>query len=283
MVIVNNVELYIQIKRKKMKLISNDIKIFEEGNNNALPVIFIHGFPFDHNMWKEQMNELSSDFYCISYDIRGLGESLSGDGQYTMEIFVDDLLSVIEVLKIEKAVLCGLSMGGYIALRAVERMESKFKGLILCDTKSEADSDEGKLKRAESINTINKEGLESFMPGFINNCFSDHFKISKKSKYREIVDRAIVFDPVGVKGCLLAMAGRTDTTSYLSKIKIPTLILYGENDILLTPDIMKEMADKISNSEFYTVPDSGHIISIENPGVVNDRLLHFLKIINKTN
>jgi 3-oxoadipate enol-lactonase len=282
-VIVINEEFYIQIKRKKMKLISSDIKIFEEGDNNALPVMFVHGFPFDHNMWKEQINELSSDFYCISYDIRGLGESLPGDGQYTMEMFVDDLFSVIDELKIKKPVLCGLSMGGYIALRAVERMESKFSGLILCDTKSEADSDEGKVKRAEGIKTINKEGLESFIPGFINNCFSENFKINNKSKYQEIVDKAIVFDPLGVKGCLLAMAGRTDTTSYLSKIKIPALILHGEEDILLTQDIMKEIAGKISSSEFFTVPGSGHIISIENPGFVNNKLYHFLKKIENNN
>lgn len=266
-----------------MKFISNEIKIFEEGDNSALPIIFIHGFPFDHNMWKEQMIELSSDFYCISYDIRGLGESLAGDGQYTMEMFVDDLFSVMNELKIEKPVLCGLSMGGYIALRAVERMESKFKGLILCDTKSEADSDEVKLKRAEGIKTINKKGLQSFIPGFLNNCFSEHFKTNNESKYLEIVDRAIVFNPIGVKGCLLAMAGRTDTTSYLSKIKIPALILHGEEDILLTQDIMKEMADKISGSEFFAVPDSGHIISVENPEFVNNKLFHFLKKTERTN
>ena len=283
MVIVINVEFYIQIKRKKMKVISKDIKIFEEGDNSALPIIFVHGFPFDHRMWEEQLNELSSDFYCISYDIRGLGESLPGDGQYTIEVFVDDLFSVIDVLKIERPVLCGLSMGGYIALRAVEKMESKFAGLILCDTKSEADSNEVKLKRAEGINKINKEGLDSFIPGFINNCFSDQFKMNNKSEYSEIVARAVGFDPVGVKGCLLAMAGRTDTTSYLSEIKIPTLILHGADDILLTPDIMRVMANKISNSEFFEVPDSGHIISIENPGFVNRKLMSFLKKIEITN
>ncbi len=260
-----------------MKLINKNIKIFEEGNSNSLPVVFVHGFPFDHYMWKEQLDELSSNFYCISFDIRGLGESSAGDGQYTMELLVDDLFTIINELQISQSILCGLSMGGYIALRAVEKMEGRFKGLILCDTKSGADSDEGKLKRAEGIKKINEEGLDNFIPGFIKNCFSGQFKKVKKTKYMEIVDRALGFDPMGVKGCLLAMAGRTDTTSYLSKIKIPTLILCGEKDELTTPNIMKGMADKISNSEFYIVPDSGHIISIESPGFVNDKILNFLR------
>jgi 3-oxoadipate enol-lactonase len=260
-----------------MIVINNNIKIFEKGNNKALPVIFIHGFPFDHTMWQEQIDELSSDFYCITYDIRGLGESSPGDGQYTMELFVDDLFSIIDTLNIVKPVLCGLSMGGYIALRAVEKAESKFKGLILCDTKSGTDTDEGKIKRAEGIKKINKEGLGNFIPGFINNCFSDQFKKDQNIKYQEIIDKSVEFDPVGVKGSLLAMAGRTDTTSYLSKIKIPALVLCGEKDNFLTTEVMKDMAGKISNSEFYIVPGSGHIISIENPGFVNDQTNNFLK------
>ncbi len=260
-----------------MTFINDKIKIFEKGNNKGLPVIFIHGFPFDHDMWQEQFDELSSEFYCISYDVRGLGESSPGDGQYTMELFVDDLFSIIDTLNIEQPVLCGLSMGGYIALRAVEKAENKFKGLILCDTKSGSDSDEVKIKRAEGIKKINKEGLESFVPDFLNNCFSDQFKRTKNIKYQEIIDKALGFDPVGVKGALLAMAGRTDTTSYLSKIKIPVLVLCGEKDSLLTPAVMKDMAGKISNSEFFIVPDSGHIISVENPGFVNDRLYNFLQ------
>lgn len=280
MVVNYNIDLYIQIKRKNMKIISNNIKIFEEGDTKALPVIFIHGFPFDHNMWMDQINELSSGYYCISYDIRGLGESSAGDGQNTMELFVDDLFSIIDELKIEQPVLCGLSMGGYIALRAIEKKQSNFKGLILCDTKSGADTDEVKLKRAEGIRKINLEGLEGFIPDFLNNCFSDQFKEDKKIQYQQIIDKAVCFDPVGVKGCLLAMAGRTDTTSYLSKIKIPSLVLYGEKDSLLTLDKMKEMSDKIPGSGFFIVPGAGHIISIENPGFVNDKLSDFLGKLN---
>jgi 3-oxoadipate enol-lactonase len=260
-----------------MRIITNNIKIYEEGNNRALPIIFVHGFPFDNNMWKDQINELSSGFYCISYDIRGLGESSAGDGQYTMELFVDDLFSVIDMLKIDQPVLCGLSMGGYIVLRAVEKMERKFRGLILCDTKSEADSDEGKLKRAEGIKKINEEGLESFIPDFLDKCFADQFKKNKISRYQQIIERSIGFDPIGVKGCLLAMAGRTDTTSSLSKINIPSLVLCGEKDNLLTPVLVNEMSNKIHDSQFFIVPDAGHIVSIENPGFVNEMILTFLK------
>ncbi len=259
-----------------MKITSNGLKIFENGDSKSLPVLFVHGFPFDHNMWHKQIEELSSHYYCISYDIRGLGESSAGDGQYTMESFVDDISLIIYELKLTKPVICGLSMGGYVALRAVEKMEEKFRGLILCDTKPEADTNEGKLKRAEGIKKINEDGLDVFIHDFMKNCFSDQFKTSYKNEYQKIIESSSEFDPVGVKGSLIAMAGRTDTTSYLSRIKIPALILCGEKDILTTPSVMKEMSDKIAVSEFYAVPDSGHIIPIENPEFVNKKISAFL-------
>jgi 3-oxoadipate enol-lactonase len=259
-----------------MKVTANGLKIFENGDSKSLPVLFVHGFPFDHNMWHKQIEDLSTQYYCISYDIRGLGESPAGDGQYTMESFVDDLSLIIYELKLNKPVLCGLSMGGYIALRAVEKMEEKFRGLILCDTKPEADTDEAKLKRAGGIKKINEEGLDIFIPDFIGNCFSERFKTNCRDEYQKIVERSSEFDPLGVKGSLLAMAGRTDTTSYLSRIKVQALILCGEKDILTTPSVMKDLSDKIAGSEFYTVPDSGHIIPIENPEFVNKKILAFL-------
>ncbi len=129
-----------------MKTAINNLSVFTFGNNNNKPIIFVHGFPFDHRMWDSQIEELSRDYYCITYDIRGLGESPAGNGQFTMESFVDDLETIIDELKLKLPVLCGLSMGGYISLRAMERMEKRFRALILCDTKALADDNTGKLK-----------------------------------------------------------------------------------------------------------------------------------------
>ena len=119
----------------------------EEGAHNSQPVIFIHGFTFSHEMWKNQLKLVGKDYHAIAYDVRGHGKTDAGDGQYTIESHVDDLLDLINHLKIENPVLVGLSMGGYIALRAAERKPEIIKGLVLCDTKSEADVNEAKIKR----------------------------------------------------------------------------------------------------------------------------------------
>ncbi|MCL6494450.1 MAG: alpha/beta hydrolase [Ignavibacterium sp.] len=259
-----------------MKKLINGLSVFFEGSSSNKPIIFIHGFPYDHTMWKTQIDELSRNYFCVAYDIRGLGESPAGDGQFTMEQFVDDLEIVVNELKLDKPVICGLSMGGYIALRALERMQDKFAAAILCDTRSEADNNEGKLKRAAAIKRINLEGLTPFTYDFIRNCFADEFKNNKQSELKKIIEKSSEFNSIGVKGCLLAMLSRTDTTQSLSNIKIPTLVICGEKDSLTPPSVMKEMFHKIPNAEYVEIKNSGHMSPIENPEEVNKAIISFL-------
>jgi pimeloyl-ACP methyl ester carboxylesterase len=234
-------------------------------------------------MWQAVIDELSEKYFCVTYDIRGLGESPIGDGQYTMELFVDDLELIITELKLDKPILCGLSMGGYITLRALERMcegvpkgEEKFSAVILCDTRSEADNNEGKLKRAAAIKRINSEGLAPFAKDFITNCFGDNYKQHNKEEFEMRIAKSSVYDPVGVKGSLVAMLGRNDTTEYLSKIKIPALVICGEFDALTPPAVMKPLAEKINRAEFVVIKNSGHMSPIENPKDVNETIKKFL-------
>ena len=259
-----------------MKIIKNNISIYEEGDSSKRTIIFVHGFPYDHSMWEKQIDALSSSYYCITYDIRGLGESPAGDGQFTMESFIDDLEFIIDELNLNKPVLCGLSMGGYISFRAIERMQNKFGGVIFCDTKPEADNNEGKLKRAASIKKINKEGLEAFVNEFVPNCFAESSIKNMRMQYENILFKSATFDPLGVKGCILAMIGRNDTTGSLNKIKIPSLVLCGEKDKLTPPETMKNLAKNITDSQFILIPGAGHMTPVENPDAVNKAIYEFM-------
>ena len=259
-----------------MRTTINELSVFLSGNRTSKPILFVHGFPFDHTMWQTQVDEFSRDYFCVSYDIRGLGESPAGDGQFTMESFVDDLEAIIEELKLNGPVLCGLSMGGYISLRALERMGNRFSAAVLCDTKSEADNNEGKLKRAAGIKRISKEGLSLFAKDFIINCFGDVFKQMERDNLQKIIEKSSQFNPVGVKGSLLAMLSRSDTTAGLGKIIVPTLLICGEQDALTPPGIMKDMFHKINDAEFVEIPKAGHMTPIENPLLVNKLIRDFL-------
>lgn len=259
-----------------MNLKINGLSVNTDGDKNNQAVIFVHGFPFDSHMWHNQVQRLKKNYYCITYDLRGLGKSPAGDGQYTIEMYAEELFSLIKEMSLVKPVVCGLSMGGYIVLRALEKNRQAFKGAILCSTKSEEDDNAGKLKRAAGIAAINKDGIEKFCENLLPNCFSDISIKEMKEMYEDTMARAKKSDPLGVKGCLLAMAGRTDTTEFLSQLDLPVLVIAGSIDKIVPAESMREMAGKIKNSEFGSAPRAGHMTPLENPGFVNDMLEGFL-------
>ncbi len=260
-----------------MKRTINNLAVFTEGSPEKKPIVFVHGFPYDHTMWNFQIEALKNDYYCITYDIRGLGESYVGDGQFTMEAYVQDLFSIVKELNLDKSVLCGLSMGGYISFRAAEIDQSKFSGFIFMDTKPGADDNTAKLKRAAAINQINTEGLIPFTDAFVKNTFADISLNEKKELVEDTLKKSYKHNPVGVKGALIAMLSRTDTTNFLQKIKLPSLLICGSFDTLTPPTLMREIAGKIPGSEFAIVPRAGHMSPLENPDNVNDLVKGFLE------
>ena len=267
-----------------MTAMINDVPInyIDLGNPSGMPVLFVHGFPFSHAMWKRQLNEVSQLYRAIAYDVRGHGESYVGDGQYTIEAHVEDLISLMDYLKIEKSVIVGLSMGGYIALRALERSPGRFLAAVLCDTRSEADTNENKLKRAEGIKGVKRDGSALFADAFVKGVFtSDTFRQNPEvvEEIRTIIARTT---PLGIAGTLLALASRTDTTASLSSIRIPTLILVGEQDATTPPSASQSMHARIPGSEIHLIPRAAHMSNLENPEVFSKQLLTFLKRVSSS-
>ena len=248
----------------------------DAGDPAATAVVLIHGFPFSHEMWNQQIELLRRDYRVIAYDLRGHGRSGVAEGQYTLEFFVDDLIGLMDHLKITRAVLCGLSMGGYVALRAVERNPERVEGLILCDTQSAADSNEAKIKRAASINAVRTNGVNGYAEGFVKAVFAPANLSAKADKVAMITKIIESNSSLGICGTILALAGRTETTSSLPGIKVPTLILVGESDAVTPPSASQEMHEKIPDSAFHIIANAAHMSNLENPEIFNGYLLSFL-------
>lgn len=242
----------------------NGIEVYMQGNSNHQAIVFIHGFPFDHTLWDEVIAELEDRYYCISYDIRGFGASVVGTGQYTMECYVDDLEQVISALGVVDPIICGFSMGGYIALRANEKFKNRFKALILANTKPASDNDEAKLKRAAAISSIDKDGAAPFVDNFFSAAFSESYRTKEAQKLEKMKTKILGFSPIGVKGGILAMISRTDTSQSLQSIDVPTLLITGDDDKIISPEIMKKMSNEIKNSTFVHLEKSGHMSMMEN-------------------
>jgi len=257
---------------------ASDLKQYytDSGNKNGIPIIFIHGFPFDSTTWQEQVNILPSRFRAITYDVRGHGQSERGPLPYSLEFFVDDLFALIEKLELGKPILCGLSMGGYIALRAFERRPDLFKGLILCDTRSEADTNQAKINRANAIKTVQAQGSKKYAEDSIKNLFwEDNIKANIPA-VNVIKETIIKTSPDALCATLMALAARTDTTEALTDIKIPVLIIVGEHDKLTPPIAAEALHENIQGSELVVIKNAGHLSNLENPGEFNAALLKFL-------
>ncbi len=257
----------------------NDVPInyVDLGSSSAMPVLFVHGFPFSHAMWKPQLGEVSRRYRAIAYDIRGHGESYVGDGQYMIEGHVEDMLAFLDMLKIEKTVLVGLSMGGYIALRALERNPERFLAAVLCDTRSEADTNEGKLKRYEGMKSVKKDGSRAFADAFVKGVFARETLARLPGIVEEIHTVIAQTTPLSIAGTLLALACRTDTTPSLPSIRVPTLILVGEQDVTTPPAASESMHAKIPRSELHLIPRAAHMSNLENPEAFNQKLMAFLE------
>ena len=250
-----------------------------EGPRTGLPVVFIHGFPFSKEMWRPQADALKNQCYVILYDVRGHGASDVGDGQYTVEYFVDDLIGLLDHLKISKAVVVGLSMGGYIALRAIERNPERFRGLVLCDTRSEADSNEGKFKRSTQAKLVKSGKMKSFAESFVKGVFFEKTFTTNPQAVEMISHMIEKSSSAAVAGTLIALAARSDTTSSLYNIKVPTLILVGKHDAITPPSASSAMKEKIPGATMATISMAAHLSNLENAEEFNKHLIAFLKTV----
>jgi 3-oxoadipate enol-lactonase len=260
------------------KILINGIQVSykEVGIANSLPVIFIHGFPFNKSMWEVQMTALSDSYRCIAYDVRGHGDSGKGEIEFSVSQFADDLLAFMDALKIEKAIVVGLSMGGYIALNAIKKNPEKIAGLVLCDTQCAADTDEGRDKRKKTIAFIKKNGLGIYSEESLKNLFAPASFQAKKEEVQFIHQAILTTHAETICLTLQALANRKETCSSLADIKVPVCIVVGSEDKITPPSSALKMNELINNSELIVIEGAGHLSNLENPEQFNEHLKSFL-------
>lgn len=239
-------------------------------------IIFIHGFPFNKNTWRPQLESIEENITAIAIDVRGHGLSTSGHGFLSIDLFAKDLNKFIEKLELSNIVLCGVSMGGYIALRYYELFPNKIIGLILSDTHHLADDNLQKKKRFESIETILSAGKRTFAFGFIQNLLSSK-TISKNQKVVDLIKSSIRRNAItNICATLLALASRTDSSHILPTISIPTLIIRGVEDKITPKEVVEKLHQGIKNSIFIEIASAGHLPNLENPLAFNKEMNDFL-------
>ncbi|MEO6696260.1 MAG: alpha/beta hydrolase [Ignavibacteria bacterium] len=256
----------------------NGISINDHGGDGK-PLIFIHAFPLCSRMWDEQIKYFKDKFRVITYDIRGLGYSNELDShQFTMEDLVNDFFNIINDFKFEKVNVCGLSVGGYIALRALIREPERFSSVILSDTKSESETNESIINRSEMITGIKNGKRDDILEGLLKNLLSE-----KGYQMEEVVNfvRTMMswMDDKGIIGVLMAIATRTNTFYQIKNINTHVLIVAGKEDKLTPPIHSFYMKENFKNSSMKIFPGAGHLLNMELPDEFNNTLEDFLSTI----
>jgi len=269
-----------KFEQKKIQAGDLSVSYLDEGTQTGSPIIFIHGFPFNKVMWEDQLDLLKGDYRVLAYDVRGHGDSNPGIQQFSIQQFVSDLFLFMDALYIKKAIVCGLSMGGYIALKAVQQDSDRIAGLILCDTQCTADTEEVKKKRSDTIHSVQANGLKQYTEDSVEKLFSKT-SLANNKKIVSAIEGTILHTPIEtIINTLMALAGRTETCSSLHLIKIPVLIMVGGEDRITPPEASQKMHELIPQSELYILEKSGHVSNLEAPESFNLHLQDFLKVAN---
>jgi 3-oxoadipate enol-lactonase len=259
------------------KIINNlSVSYSDVGPVEAPVVIFIHGFPLNKSMWDLQIEALKDEYRVIAYDIRGHGDSDAGHEDFSLDVFANDLISFMDGLSIKKAAVCGLSMGGYIVLNAIENNPERFEALILCDTHYAADTPEVRENRLVVIENIKKNGLEDYAHESIKNLFAPVSLLSKDTEITSVREMIVKTSNLSIYNTLHALAKRKDTSGILSQIKIPVLILVGYEDKITPPEMAESMHKKINSSQMNIIENAGHLSNMENPFEFNYQIRKFL-------
>jgi pimeloyl-ACP methyl ester carboxylesterase len=240
-------------------------------------IIFIHGFPFGKEIWQAQLEALPGKIQGISYDIRGYGESDPGHGYFSIDLFANDLLQFIDQLGLRRVILCGVSMGGYIALRTYELNSSLISALILCDTNASADTNAAKINRFASIEKIRDEGKGAFANDFLKKVFSTATHETQHELVHSIFKLIMALPDATLCATQLALASRTDTSHVLEKINIPTLIIRGAGDQLMSRQQADNLHYGVRDSESVEITEAGHLPNLENPVDFNAVMNRFLE------
>ena len=243
---------------------------------HGIPVVLLHAFPLNRSMWARQREELASRYRVITPDFRGHGESSLPEEDSTMERLAEDVRWLLDELGLERVVLGGLSMGGYVSLAFYRRYAERVLALILADTRAGADSEEGRRGRAELAAVA--EGLGS--AAVAERTLPKLLGASTQQRNPQLVEtvRGIICttSPQGIVRALRGMAVRPDSNDLLAKIHCPTLILVGEEDTLTPPAESEAMAQAIPGARLGKITGAGHLANLEQPIQFDSLLFDFL-------
>jgi pimeloyl-ACP methyl ester carboxylesterase len=251
----------------------------DRGQGRPAALLLIHGFPLDHRMWAAQLAGLSEQARVIAPDLRGFGRSAAAPaGPLTMDQHADDLAGLLDALGVGRAVVAGLSMGGYVAFAFWRRHRERVAALVLADTRAEGDSPQAQANRDASAAKVRAAGVAAIAGDMLPRLLAPASLANPRLVERM---RTMMADQPAqtVIAALSGLRDREDSRPTLPTITVPTLVLVGEHDVLTPPAAAMAMAAAVPGARLVVIPGTGHMSPMENPRVVNAALRNFQRAV----
>jgi 3-oxoadipate enol-lactonase len=261
---------------KRLSLGDVNLDVLTRGS--GMPLLLVHGFPLDHSMWGAQIERFSSQAHVIAPDLRGFGTSGVTPGTVTMERMADDVVAILDQLAVtEPVVVCGLSMGGYVAFQFARKYPQRLRALVLCNTRSAADTPEARGSRQKLVEQVLAVGPSAVADAMLPRFFTTETFQRLPGAAEFVRERILLTPPEGIAAALRGLAERPDVANLLPQIHVPTLVVAGSDDALTPAGEMRAMAEKIAGSQFVELPGAGHLTALEAPVEFNAVLARFLR------
>jgi 3-oxoadipate enol-lactonase len=242
---------------------------------DGLPLLLVHGFPLDRTVWREVVAALTG-WRRIVPDLRGMGLS-EVPPRYSMTEYADDLAALLDALDVPQAIVCGLSMGGYVAFELLRRHPHRVRALVLMNTRAEPDDAVGKRARDDMVALVEREG-----PGAVADVMVPQLlapaNLSAMPHVAERLRGMITTNPAaGIIGALQAMRDRPDSRPLLPAITVPTLVVAGRDDRLIPASASHDLADAIPGAQLTRIAHAGHLAPLEQPVATSRVIAEFLE------
>jgi pimeloyl-ACP methyl ester carboxylesterase len=260
---------------RKFTVDENQIHVVDAGAGPT--ILFAHGFPLDHTMWRFQIEALSERFRVLCPDLPGFGASRADSRSMSMRKFADQLAGLLDAMGVVTPVIyCGLSMGGYIGWQFWKHHPEKISHLIACDTRAANDTVQVARGRKISAANVRQTGSSPVADAMTEKLFYQPSNPAKQEITEQIHAVISQADPESIASGQLAMSQRPDSTPWLAEIKVPALFVAGAQDEITTPEEMRQNADLVPDSTFLEIPNAGHMSPLENPAAFNRGVIDFL-------
>ena len=241
-------------------------------------LVLLHAFPIGANLWEPQMRSIPKGWRLITPDLRGFGGSTELDSLSALSIgdYADDVIDLLQELAVEKAVIGGCSMGGYVTMALYQSAPQLFEGMVLANTRAGADSPESRANRRNMLALVDREGASGvareMMPKLLGKT-SHETRSDAEANVRRLIKQQ---SPVAIRSAIHRMMHRPDSSALLAQVSVPTLVITGEEDEMIPVEESRRIAGAIPGAKLVIIPGAGHLANLEQPEAFNAQLSAFL-------